>query len=62
MAVIRGGARTPVGNKIAKGWTRDGNFKEVSPVKDNPGNPYKNPAKAKGTMQGTPQPKGKLGK
>ena len=36
--------------KIAKGWKRDGNFREISPVKNNPQNPYTNPAKAKGIM------------
>ncbi len=48
MATIKRNARTPVGNKIAKGFTRDGNCREVKPVKENPGCPYTNPAKAKG--------------
>lgn len=55
------GKNQMVGIKIAKKFTRDGNFKEVSPVKENPNCPYTNPANAKGTMQGTPSMKGKLG-
>jgi hypothetical protein len=42
-----------VGIKIAKGWKRDGNFREVSPVKEVPNCPYTNPAKADKTMIGT---------
>jgi len=58
MAIIK---NKPVGNKIAKGWKRDGNFKEVSPAKKNPQCPYDNPATADKTMKGTEQIKGKLG-
>ena len=36
--------------KIAKGWKRDGNFREITPAKKNPQNPYTNPAKAKRAM------------
>jgi hypothetical protein len=49
-------------SKYGKVTTKDGNFKDISPVKKNPQCPYTNPAKANNTMVGTEQIKGKLGK
>jgi hypothetical protein len=63
--VIKGGKGQAIGMKMAKqpskGGPRDGCFRDIAPAKDNPGNPYTNPAKADKTMQGTPAVKGKLG-
>lgn len=54
MPVIKGNASTPVGVKIAKqsskGAPKDGNFRDVSPARENPGCPYTNPSKAKGLI------------
>lgn len=55
-----------VGIRIAKqksnGAPKDGGFRDINPAKKNPQNPYANPAKADGTMKGTPKVIGKLGK
>ncbi len=54
-----------VGIKFAKqpskGAPKDGCFRDITPAKDNPQNPYNNPAKADATMQGIPKVTGKLG-
>lgn len=62
MAIVK---NKMVGIKMAKqpskGAPKDGNFRDISPVKNNPQNPYTNPASANRTMQGTPKVVGKLG-
>jgi len=59
MPVIKGNARTPVGNQIAKKQIKDGLYRSVQPVKENPGCPYTNPSKAK--AKGMEHKIGKLG-
>jgi len=65
MATIRGGKNAKIGIEIAKqkskGAPKDGNFRDVEPISEPPNCPYTNPAKADGTIKGTPTMKGKLG-
>ena len=55
---------TAIGIKFAKqptkGAPKDGCFRDITPAKNNPQNPYTNPAKG-GKGRGTEPIKGKLG-
>ena len=60
------GKNAAIGIKFAKqpskGAPKDGCFRDVSPVKNNPQNPYTNPSKPSKDLRGTLPIKGKLGK
>ena len=45
-----------------KGAPKDAGFRDISPVKRNPQNPYTNPAKPSKTLRGTLAQTKKLGK
>lgn len=46
----------------SKGAPKDGDFRDVSPVKRNPQNPYTNPSRVKDKARGIEPIIGKLGK
>jgi hypothetical protein len=54
-----------IGIKFAKqptkGAPKDGCFRDITPAKENPQNPYTNPSKVSKTLRGVEPIKGKLG-